>query len=265
MNKRARWQHRKILALVLGCLVLAVGAVQVYRVFAVWAARTYAITSFVVVAHHVDDNTVSLIGEWLKAKKTLGDLQNPVYVDLHNELVAAFPLIAKTSWSRMVPECLTCTVEGAQARFFVNKRYIIGDNGVLYPVRLFPQISVTLPRIVIADEWLASEALCQPYSFLMQFSPAFFNVFNVTYHNPNMIVIWPKEALDLPHHCVCIVDQRTVSLLPDTVTLMSLCQGLKEDGEQRGDNAFCLFDFRFSGTVIRKCVTHKEGLALQRV
>ncbi len=265
MDKRARWQHRKILALVLGCLVLAAGAVQVYRMIAAWAGRTYEITSFVLVAHNVDDATVSLIGEWLRAKKELGDFKAPVYADLHAELVATFPLIARSAWSRFVPECLTCTVEGARPRFFVNKRFVVGDNGVLYPVRFFPEASAGLPRIVIAEEWLSPQTFDQPYACLAQLPDQFFAVFNSTYHNPNMIVVWPKESLDLPHHCVCIVDQRTVSILPDTVTLMGLCQGLKEDGEYRADDTLCLFDFRFPGTVIRKCVTPKEGLALQRV
>jgi len=265
VNKRARWQHRRILAFVLGCMVLTACAVQAYRVLAAWATRTYAVTSFVLVAHDVDDDTVRLIGEWLREKKERGDFQDPLYADLHAELVAQFPLVARTSWSRATPEVLTCTVFGAQPVFFINKRYVVGDNGALYPAALFPQASLVLPRIVVAEEWLTPASFCQPYEFLISLTPAFLHAFNSTYHNPNMIVVWPKEALDLPHHCVCIVDQRTVSVLPDTVTLMGLCQGLKEDGEYRVDDALCLFDFRFPGTVIRKCVTPKEGLALQRV
>jgi len=265
VNKRARWQHRKLLALFVGCMVLAAGAVRAYRLLASWADRTYAVTSYVLVAHNLDDATSTLIGEWLTAKKEQGAFRTPSYADLHAELVAKFPLVARTSWSRFVPECLTCTVEGAQPLFFIHKRLVAGDNGLLYSVDSFPHALLTIPHIFIAEEWLSPDAFSEPYRFLRGLPSSFLSVFNITYHNPNMIVVWPKEALDLPHHCVCIIDQRTVSVLPDTVTLMGLCQGLKEEGAYAVDDALCIFDFRFPGTVIRKCVTPKEGLELQRV
>ena len=241
-------------------------AVQIYRIIAQWAEENYAVQSYVVMAQGLDDDTVTRIGNWLAVKKESGALRNPDYKVLHAELLAAFPLIASSSWSRLVPEWLNCRVVGAQPLFIVNDSYVAADNGRLYPQSFFPTMPRTEKKVTISREWLDEDVFeNQPYAFLTQLTPSFLSVYEVAYANPALIVVWPKESLDLPHHCVCIVDQRTVSLLPDTVVLMSLCQGLKDERDDADDDRVCLLDFRFPGRLIRKCITQKESIHLQRV
>ena len=265
MNERARWKHRKVLNNVIVGIILLAAALQVYRQCAAWAASYYAVTSYVLVTQNLEHEEVQKIGNWLEKKNEAGAFKSPDYATLHAALIAEFPLVATSVWSRMVPECLTCTIRGAKPLFFVNTHYVAADNGALYKASLFPGITLTLPHVTIGREWLEQKYFAQPYRFFAERPASFLSVYEVAYKNPSMIVVWPKESLDLPHACVCIVDQRTVSLLPDTVALMSLCQGLKEESAHAVDDAVCVFDFRFPERVIRTSVTPKESIQLQRV
>lgn len=265
MDKRARWQHRKVLYAILGLIIGFFIVREVYYVVAAWARKTYAVQSYMLVTEGLEDDQSMRIGRWLEHKKEAGLLANPDYEALHTELLQKFPLVASTAWSRLVPEWLTCRVTGAQPLFVVNDLFVMGDNGKLYPRALFPHMSHTDEKVSISREWLEEEVFEQPYQFLMGLPEEFLKVYEVVYCNPSLVVVWPKESLDLPHPCVCIVDQRTVSLLPDTVTLMSLCQGLRDESDDAYDDSVCLFDFRFPGRVIRKCITQEESIHLQRV
>ncbi|MDQ5890931.1 MAG: hypothetical protein QG604_805 [Candidatus Dependentiae bacterium] len=265
MNERARWRHRRTLYGIIIWLILCGIAMHLYTRVAAWASTHYAVTSHVLVYQQLDDDTVSDIGLWFDEQKKAGNLAHPDYVRLNAELLEVFPLIGATSWSRYNPTCLTCTMIGVSPAFAVNKHYIAGDNRRLYDAPMFITIPENLPQVRVNPLWLSGDRFPEVYTFIAGLPARFLSVFNCAYHDPHMVVISPKEALDLPHRCVCVVDGRSVSLVPDMVVLMSLCQVLQEDNKPSEEKSVCYFDFRFSGRVISKCITHRECVQLQRV
>lgn len=257
MNERARWRHRKVLYSFLLMVVCGIGVVFSYLKLASWARSYYQVDSVVVVGPAVDEETVANISSWLTVLLQRGVLAKPQYDALTKSLLADFPLIGSVSWSRYKPSCLRCAVAPVKPVAIINDFYVAGDNGCLYEIGLFDSVPPTLPAFVVNNAWLSSELFSRVLSFFNAIPLALLSGYNVVYHDPYRIVMTPKNELDLPYRCVCIVDERSVTLVPDLVRLMSMCQHAQEQ--------IMLFDFRFSGSVITKCITHKEYLQLQRV
>lgn len=265
MNERARWQHKSLLfRLIIGFLGAAL-----FLAFYARVARLvydhYAVTSFVVVGHNVDTASSDGIFAWLSDESTQGHLIHPDYTALTEELLKRFPLVGRVVWSRYNPRCLTCTVVAVQPVFMVNESLVAGDNGKLYKVSLFDAIPAELAHIRINPLWLTADRFAQVFSFFSRVPSSLLSAFQWSFKDPYLVSATPKAALDLPHRCICLVDERTVAGMPDTVDLMNRCQALKGDLEMGPGRAVCLFDFRFAGPVISKCITHKECMQLQRV
>ncbi len=265
MNERARWRHRRTLySIIVGLIVVGL-SVHVYGRVAAWAYRHYAVTSYVVVSQNLDEATMSAVSDWFDEQKEAGRLAHPDYEKLNAELVHTFPLVGLTVWSRYNPTCLTCKMRGVEPVFRVNKYYVAGDNGRLYRNNMFSTLPSDLPRMRVNHSWLEADRFGQVYAFYRGLPAEFLKTYDCIYRDPHTVVVSPKASLDLPHRCVCLVDDRSVSLLPDMVALMSSCQVLRDDHRQPTDDTVCFFDFRFSGRVISKCITHQECAQLQRV
>ncbi len=257
MNERARWRHRRLLYSAIVSMIIGAGVLVGYYRVAAWASEYFAVTSYVVVAQQLDTQTVTELSEWLDNKMAEGSLRKPVCPVLTFELMNAFPLVGSVSWSRYNPVCLTCTVSGVRPALVVNEHFVAGTNGRLYSDAVLPVDRTQVPSVVISSEWVAQDHFSRPFTFFMNVAPAILQSYDCVYHNPSMVVMTPKTTLDLPYRCVCIVDERSVTLLPDMVELMSMCQ--------HRDGHISLLDFRFSGRIVNKCITHKECKNLQRV
>jgi len=265
VNERARWRHRRTLySIIVGLIFFGLFA-HAYRRVATWAYRYYAVTSYVIVSQNLDDATTAGVKDWFDEQKEAGRLTHPDYEKLNTELVQHFPLVGLTFWSRYNPTCLTCKIIGVEPLFRVNKYYVAGNNGRLYRNSMFTALSPALPHMRVDPSWLDADRFAHVYSFYQALPKNFLATYDCAYHDPHTVVISPKESLDLPHRCVCLVDDRTVSLLPDMVSLMSQCQVLCERTKESAKDTVCFFDFRFSGRVISKCITHQECAQLQRV
>ena len=257
MNERARWRHRRLLYS--GLVTDVVGACIVFCYFqlAAWARNYYSVDSFVVVCNGVDEEKAAQVSHWLTGLLKSGQLSQPSYAALTQSLLRDFPLIGKVSWSRYNPSCLTCTVAPVAPVFRINNEYVAATNGCVYHRSLFDELSDSLPAITVNESWLASQRFARVYTFIMSIPASVFSAYDCVYHDPYRVVMTPKNDLDLPYRCVCVVDERSVTLLPDVVELMSRCQDKEEH--------VVVFDFRFSGSVITKCITHKQYTQLQRV
>ena len=265
MNERARWQHKSLLfRLIIGFLGAAL-FLALYARVARWAYDYYAVSSFVVVGNNVDSATTENIFSWLSDESAQGHLSHPDYVVLTEQLLKIFPLVGRVTWSRYNPRCLTCAVAAVRPVLLVNDGLVAGDNGKLYKASLFKQLPIDLPGIRVNPLWLTTDRFSQVFSFFCSVPASLLSAFHWSFKDPHLVSATPKAALDLPHSCICLVDGRTVADMPDIVDLMNRCQALKGNGETGPSRVVCLFDFRFTGPAIGKCITHKESMQLQRV
>lgn len=258
MNERARWQQRHTLVSMIGIVLLCGMAWKAYHYTAQWARVRYAITSFTLVSQHVDTETARRMYEWLGLQQGMGKFIDPDYEHLTKMMVDTFPIVGRVSWSRYSPQSLSCSVYGVQPLCIINQQYVAGDNGKLYSIDLFTDGLRGIPELSVRRAWLDGAHFPQVYAFLSSLPRSFLALFDCVFHDPSLVVVTPKESLDLPHRCVCIIDTRSVSALPDTVTLMSMCQDDAHD-------AVHSFDFRFPGPPLTRCITHKELMHLQKI
>jgi len=256
VNARARWRYRRVLysgtLSGLGILLVAF----CYLRIAAWAHNYYAVTRYVLVAHDIDQEVATKVSTWLDQLLHEGALAHPEYSALTHTLLDTAPLVGAVAWSRYNPTCLTCTITGVKPVFLVNDDLVAATNGRLYSTAVLDPGAAELPAVVVSKEWTEPEHFLTVFKFFTQLPGATVSMYNGVYHNPTMIVMTPKNDLDLPYRCVCIVDERSVTLLPDAVTLMGMCQ--------HREGHISLIDFRFSGRVIHKCITDKEYKHLLR-
>ena len=265
MNERARWRNRRLFYGGIAALLMGIIGVHLFKVVARWAARHYEVTSYVLTTQGFDRDTVAQLTCWFDSKSESGAFKQPDYQSLQGALVKAFPLVGAVSWARYNPTCLSCTIIGVHPFFTINRSLVAGDNGVAYPKDLFKEDLDCLPHVQVNPLWLQGERFREVFSFFNRCPRSLLESFACTYHDPHMIVLAPKESLDLAHRCVCVVDGITVGQLPDLVALMGLCQALQDREPQREGAMVCYFDFRFPGEVMSKHISYKESLQLQRV
>jgi len=265
VNERARWRYRHILYSLLALLFIGFLVFQAEQRLTVWARETYGIKSYVLVTQGLDKTVQAEVAEWFDNQLQKGRLRNPDYTELMAEITRLFPLVGGASWARYNPETLTCQLNGVLPLWSINHSFVMGDNGRLYQESFFSERAAQLPHIHVNPSWLEGSRLQAVSVFLHSLSPGVLAAFACTYQNPHMIVLAPKDSLDLPHHCVCIVDDRTVQRLPDIATLMGLCMDAQEGQEGEAGGKVSCFDFRFSGRPIRESITPKECTYLQRI
>lgn len=265
MNERARWRNRRTFYGIILVLFAVAVSWQLFKLLGEWARQRYEVTSYALTTEGLDRDTVTRLVAWFDQKQAAGDFKQPDYRSLQGALVQEFPLVGVASWARYNPTCLSCTLSGVRPFFTINRAFVAGENGLLYRKDLFKEDLDGVPHVHVNPLWLTSERFNDVFSFFNRASRSLLETFACTYHDPHMVVLAPKESLDLPHRCVCIVDATTVGQLPDLVALMGLCQALTEGQSARENTMVCYLDFRFPGGLISKHITYKESLQLQRI
>lgn len=264
MNERARWRHRRIVMVCVAAIALGGAGWWGYQQFAHWVTIYYGIEKVELSYNDVfDDRLVEDVDTWMSDKKETGQLQTKSRKVLANELLQAFPLIRNVSWATYIPGYLHCTVTGVQPTFHINNKHVAGNNGKLYDKQDFCNYPHEIPELHISSHWLTKAVFGGVHQFFAELPKGLLTTYHIYYHDPYTIAMVPVDT-ELPHRCVCMVDEKSASRVRTMDELMALSVDLKERLQPKKE-AISYFDFRFADRIISKAIGRGEFIQLQRV
>lgn len=247
-------------------LGVAIGGWWCYQQFVQWATARYGITQIHLSYTDVyDENLSARIEYWFEQHKEDKSLITQPRSELIRELMEAFPLIRGVSWGTYLPGHLHCTVTGVRPTFMINRQYVAGNNGQLYTRRDFASYQEQMPVLNISKNWLNASAFASVHKFFSQLPAGLLRTYHMYYHDPYTIALVPVNFTELPHRCVCLVDENSAARVRSIDELMELCVDLKTRTQPKVKEPICFFDFRFEDRIISRVIPRSEFDQLQRV
>jgi len=237
-----------------------------YRAAAHWYTITFGVKRVAVAYDDIcQKGLIKKIDEWFVTTHKTGRLRSESREVLTKEIIKTFPVVKRVSWATYLPGQLHCRVTGVRPTFYINKKYVAGNNGKLYKPSDFSVDKGTVPHITISKDWLTTNVFSSVHSFFEKLPKHLYSSYHITYHDPYSIALAPVGNDALPHRCICLVDEQSVPRLCIPNELMQLCQDLKKRSKDKQVNKkICLFDFRFDNRIISKLITQREYSELQR-
>jgi hypothetical protein len=145
-------------------------------------------------------------------------------------LQEAFPVIKSITFSYTPPHAMHAAIEGTVPKFFINGKYILGNQPRLFAPEFFAEVDCSKLLPVSINENLIKSNLklsARINKFVQAIPEAMFKTYAISYNTPSSIEL-------IPHHAICnaniITDEKHFSLQAGYDAISGIFQDLCNKG-----------------------------------
>jgi hypothetical protein len=142
----------------------------------------------------------------------------------------AFPVIKSITFSYTPPHAMHAAITGTVPKFFVNEKYVLGDQSQLFAPELFSEVDCSQLLPITINEALIKQnfqLVKRTHKFIQTIPDTMFKTYAIAYNTP-----WNIELV--PHRAICktniITDEKHFNLQASYEAISGIFQDLCTKG-----------------------------------